>query len=1581
MKKVLLFFAVVFLCFGAIAQNIDKTAALQLIIKNKAALGLSTEDISNAEISSTYFNSMSGTQLVYLQQTHKGIQVFNQIQTLAFKNGTVVSSAGTRIKDIEKITEVAALPAISAEAAVRTAMADKKISIPALPRGLTGTGNKIDFGKPAGITHENITAELVWTPLNNGKQVRLTWQVYLVPNTTSDYWLIRVDALTNKVVDENNLTVYCNWGDGAHQHDASNTHHTKQPSSPKLNTPDQGIVNSASYLVIPYPAESPIHPGGTPALRSDPWNLSAGNATSLKWHSDGTNDYTYTRGNNAWAYHDRLNNNAGDPTRSAQSSTTPDPLTFDFTPDFTQAPTLTTPANQQFNITNLFYWNNIQHDLMYLYGFNEVAGNFQVNNQGRGGIGNDYVRAEAQDGSGTNNANFSTPVDGGLPRMQMFLWTAPNPDRDGDVDNGIILHEGGHGVSNRLTGGPATTSCLGNAEQMGEGWSDYLGLMATHNWATAITTDGFTNPRGVGTYALNQPITGVGIRQYRYTTNMAVNPLTYANLPTVVHPHGTGTVWCTALWDMTWKIIEQAGISPNLFDPTATGGNVIALKLVMEGMKLQPCSPGFISGRDAILKADTLLYGGQYSCSIIEAFARRGMGVNASQGSSNSRTDQIVDFTGGLTFNLTQNVTQIPEGQNIVYTHTVNSPCTPVVNYLITDTLPLNVTYVSGGTYNPATRVASFLVNMAAGQTQNYVLTVNVNAGSYFAPITLLDEQLAAAGPAIPAGWNATSTTANAWTVHNLRSKSAPNSFFTPNAAVISDQILGTSTDVALGAAPPDLSFWHWYNSESGWDGGVVEISTNAGSTWTDLGPSILSGGYNGALDAAGGHPLSGRQAFNGNSGGFVKTNITLASFANQNARFRFRFASDASLGATGWNLDDILLQKIAVVNMRASLFTSTGTRLNFRDTVTVILESVTCNNLTITTQPANTNTCSGANATFTVAMTGTSPSYQWQESTDAGLTWTNIAGATAATLTRTAVTAGMNNYQYRVIANNPCPSTVTSSAATLNVTNSAAITSQPLAVTLCAGSNASFTTTATGSTLSYQWQMSSNAGVTWTNITGATNATLNLAAVTAAMNANQYRVVVFSCGPTGLNSSAATLTVNTPVAISAQPASIAVCEGSTVTFSTTATGSGIGYQWQMSSNGGTTWSNVAGATNTALVLSSVTVAMNSNQYRVNITGTCSPAGLNSSAAVLTVNSFVTISSQPSPVAVCAGLNTAFTITAGGTGLAHQWQVSTDAGVTWTNITGATAATLNLTAVTTAMNNNRYRSVMNGTCTANLVSSGALLTVNTPVSITTQPVNKAICRGAGTSFTVAATGTTITYQWQLSVNGGPFVNLDNNAPYSGVSSNTLTISNASMVLNGGNYRVVVSGIPCGAVNSSTAVLTVNELPGTVLAAAEYNRLMPSINSNLYTTTSPVGLYTYQWFRNTVPVIGAAASSLPINVDAFGEYTVLVTDVNGCSILSNKIMVSDSASNQLFIYPNPSSGQFQVRYYSPNNTTLGRTITVYDAKGARVYSKLYSVTRTYDRMDVNLTNLQSGVYMVELKDGSGKHIASGMVVIQ
>jgi hypothetical protein len=327
----------------------------------------------------------------------------------------------------------------------------------------------------------DVIAELVWLPISE-KNVVLTWQIEIAPLKTVDHFLIRVDAASGKVLDKNNYTVYEKLNDLKKTNNKHNHSNAEIVSTNQL-VPQQSpsVVSSASYRVIPFPAESPLHANGTAALVTDPWNLAGGNATSLQWHFDGTAYHDSTRGNNVWAQEDRDNNNING--KGATSSTAQPSLTFDIAPDYAVAPTTTN--FQRFATTNLFYWNNLMHDLTYNYGFDEVSGNFQNSNQGRGGLGSDYVVADAQDGSGTNNANFSTPVDGSKPRMQMYLSTYTTPNRDGDIDNGVIAHEFMHGVSNRLTGGPANTSCLSNAEQGGEGWSDYLALMSVTDWTTA----------------------------------------------------------------------------------------------------------------------------------------------------------------------------------------------------------------------------------------------------------------------------------------------------------------------------------------------------------------------------------------------------------------------------------------------------------------------------------------------------------------------------------------------------------------------------------------------------------------------------------------------------------------------------------------------------------------------------------------------------------------------------------------------------------------------------------------------------------------------------------------------------------------------------------------------------------------------------------------------------------------------------------------------------------------------------------------------------------------------------------------
>ncbi|OBZ72764.1 Extracellular metalloproteinase [Grifola frondosa] len=314
------------------------------------------------------------------------------------------------------------------------------------------------------------------------------------------------------------------------------------------------------------------------------------------------------------------------------------------------------------SVTQLFYTSNLVHDLYYRYGFTEVAGNFQQYNFGRGGEENDAVIANAQDGSGYNNANFMTPPDGQNGRCRMYLWNTANPYRDGDLEAGIVIHELSHGLSTRLTGGPANSGCLGWGESggMGEGWGDFL--------ATTIRSNKEYSDYAMGAWAANRP---TGIRNYVYSINETTNPSTYKTLdkPGYWGVHAIGEVWAQILWVVEQRLIEKHGFVDDLFPPkpsedgvvpegdfyrkaeyTSTGerkplipkhGNSLIVQLVLDGMKLQPCRPSFFDARDAIIAADKTLTGGENFCDLWEGFASRGLGPD-------SKVDGRTPWGGGI---------------------------------------------------------------------------------------------------------------------------------------------------------------------------------------------------------------------------------------------------------------------------------------------------------------------------------------------------------------------------------------------------------------------------------------------------------------------------------------------------------------------------------------------------------------------------------------------------------------------------------------------------------------------------------------------------------------------------------------------------------------------------------------------------------------------------------------------------------------------------------------------------------------------------------------------------------------------
>jgi hypothetical protein len=287
------------------------------------------------------------------------------------------------------------------------------------------------------------------------------------------------------------------------------------------------------------------------------------------------------------------------------------------------------------------------------------------------------------------------------------------------------------------------------------------------------------------------------------------------------------------------------------------------------------------------------------------------------------------------------------------------------------------------------------------------------------------------------------------------------------------------------------------------------------------------------------------------------------------------------------------------------------------------------------------------------------------------------------------------------------------------------------------------------------------------------------------------------------------------------------------------------------------------------------------------------------------------------------------------------------------------------------------------------------VTVNDPATLNSNlPANQTICTDKVATFTAVTTGGTgpFSYQWQVSTNNGnpPWTNVTNGGVYSGATTATLTITAPPVSMSGYQYRVLVNGAaPCAAAISRSAILTVNPLPVIVISASPYTSLFPGLTTTLSSTVTPNAASTYSWIRNGVVLTspaqgvlsGLGTGSIKVDVDGMGDYSLRVTDVNGCTNTSNTVTIKDSASGRCFIYPNPNSGQFQVRYYSVANNVLPRGIVVYDAKGDRVLSQNYTIGRPYDRMDVDMRAKGKGLYWVEIVDRNGNRLTMCRVVIQ
>ena len=739
---------------------------------NASALGVAAADLTDLAVTSSYASAHNGVTHVNLNQRYQGLEVFGGHVSVAVKaDGSILHAAGSLVPSLA--AGASGSPVLEAVDAVEAAAASLGLGAPTDLRVLTTEGGpaRRTTCSSAGVSRAPIPARLGWQPTADG--LRRAWQLVIDDSSGPHMWNATVDAQTGALLGAEDWTTH----DPLDELQATLGDALLGASAPI--GPPNPVIDGSSYRVLALPTESP-----NDRERQLIDNPADGDASPFGWHdTDGAvgPEFTITRGNNAHAY---LDQDAGNQPDFGQDVDGGAGLDFDFPADLTQHSQAYRPAVT----TNLFYGCNVIHDITWRYGFDEASGNFQMNNYGRGGTGGDFVRCEAADGNGTNNANFNTPAaDGQAPRMQMFLWpgnqfgpqnevvangvsyaaawarfgppatnagvsgqiinagngcvaadyagapagdwmaivtssgnvpctninkaraaatagakaviiaatndddpapiltgsqtTAPpaipavsvtqvngnairaaiaagavagtvrkDPDhpaiRDGDFENGIIFHEYGHGISNRLTGG-LNVNCLNGNEQAGEGWSDYYALTLVLDPAL----DNPQGPRGMGPYALFQANRqGNGIRPRPYSRDMTIQPFTYDSIKTgawlngvsLSTPHGIGHGWNSILWDMTWDLIDKHEFNPDLYGDWSTGGNNRSLQYVTDGLKLQGCSPGFIAARNGILAAAAAL-GGADTCTVWATFARRGAGFSAVQGTTN-RDDNTEAF-------------------------------------------------------------------------------------------------------------------------------------------------------------------------------------------------------------------------------------------------------------------------------------------------------------------------------------------------------------------------------------------------------------------------------------------------------------------------------------------------------------------------------------------------------------------------------------------------------------------------------------------------------------------------------------------------------------------------------------------------------------------------------------------------------------------------------------------------------------------------------------------------------------------------------------------------------------------------
>ncbi|MBO0799468.1 MAG: M36 family metallopeptidase, partial [Blastocatellia bacterium] len=568
------------------ASPID--VARSFLKSNDDLFHLSGAEVDGLKEAKHYRTEHNGVTHLTLQQVIGGIEIFQGAMTMHLnREGAIIAASGELLPGAAQSINLSQ-PKITASEGLRKAAEESGAQIKESPVSILTTGDAESRQVFAGGQSfgRDVNTRLVYFPLSS-QQVRLAWEYVIWMRETPDVYLILIDAEQNSLLFLQNLTNY--EQNPLNPHGLVYTKESPRPDVPR--TSDSPPVVEREDL--PFNA-TPFN-GGTIFATNDP---------HYDWWAGLPATGLISNNTDVHLDRDSMPNQPDLPRLMVADGN------FSFPVDLASEPTAA--ANPQAAQVNLFYWINRYHDILYSFGFDEAAGNFQTDNFGLGGVGGDPVLGDSQDGSGLNNSNFTTLPDGQPGRVQMFLWNFASPQLDGSFDQDVILHELTHGVSNRLVGN-GTGLIAFQSGSMGEGWSDYFGLTLLRS-----EQDDLHGAYVVGGYVTNDY--SVGVRRYPYSTDLQVNPLTFKNLGDLPEVHAGGEIWCSMLWEMRALLLEKYGFRE---------GQRQSIQLVVDGLKMTPSAPSFTDARDAILLADRADNQGANQCLIWQAFAKRGMGFYA----------------------------------------------------------------------------------------------------------------------------------------------------------------------------------------------------------------------------------------------------------------------------------------------------------------------------------------------------------------------------------------------------------------------------------------------------------------------------------------------------------------------------------------------------------------------------------------------------------------------------------------------------------------------------------------------------------------------------------------------------------------------------------------------------------------------------------------------------------------------------------------------------------------------------------------------------------------------------------------